>query len=666
MKRDFPYYFDVLVDVPLPAGEGLYTYGSHIKLQIGEKVIVPFGKKNKPIPGYVLSPGEFKKDAKAVLEGTGKKYFDGVRAAIMHWIWQNYISSSKTLLDLLPLQLLEEALTKVSLSFDYSGLEGKLGLKRKTSWKRLISFLQDRGGAAYLKEIPKSRALSSLLKVEAVKFSLESLKEQVFKKNTLKSVLFWSPWKEQLYFLLRLLREAQKQRKQALVLIPENSLMEPLLSLLEKEKVEAVSYSGEQSSKLKRQIIFKCQHEESFILLGTWLSLFLPFFNLGLICVLQEESPAYRVLSPPNFQAVSVAKRLAMHSGCGIYLFSRAPSLSSYLEAYRKQTLVVGESKQIEKSIIHYRGEKGLAPEVLRAIKLNSQEGKRTLIFLNRRGYANCLQCEDCGEAFSCPNCGVRLTPHSQELICHYCSYRRELPLFCPNCHGTNLKAKGIGLEKLEQQLKTIFGELVVTVSSEVAKSKKAVRAKIETFKSNRSSILLGTSILQGHALPLVPLVVLVNLDFSLSLPFYSASERAYQLYKNLESLASERIVLQVSRPLNPDWINADFYMEELRNRKQTNFPPFKRILRILFQAERETALWDAARKVEEFLSNFHSFVATQPMPCYHDRIKGKWRAEILVRFPIGPIPEEFKTLYRVRLPKKVEMQLQLDPEELD
>ncbi|MGB9553119.1 MAG: hypothetical protein ACPL7L_01930, partial [bacterium] len=473
MKQDFSYYFDVLVDVPLPPGEGLYTYGSPFKLQIGEKVLVPFGKKNQVIPGYVLSPGEFKNDVKAVLEGTGKKYFDEVRAALMHWIWQNYFSSSKTLLDLLSLHLLEEVRTKAFLSFESSRLEGKLGLKRKRSWKRLVSFLQDRGGAAYLKEIPYSKALSSLLKTEAVKFSLESLKEQVFRENSSKSVLFWAPWKEQFYFLLRLLREAQKQRKQALVLIPENSLIEPLLSLLEKEKVEVFSYSGEQSPKLKRQVIFKCQHEESFILLGTWLCLFLPFFNLGLICVLQEESPAYHVLSPPNFQAVSVAKRLARYSGCEIYLFSRAPSLSSYLEAYRGRTLIIRESERIEKSIIHYRGEKGLAPEVLRAIKLNSQEGKRTLIFLNRRGYANCLQCEDCGEAFSCPNCGVRLTPHSHELICHYCGYRRELPLVCPNCHGTNLKAKGMGLEKLEQQLKTIFGDLVITVSSEVARSKR-------------------------------------------------------------------------------------------------------------------------------------------------------------------------------------------------
>jgi primosomal protein N' (replication factor Y) len=666
VKSDFPYYFNVLVDVPLPAGEGLYTYGSYFELPVGERVLIPLGKKNKVVPGYIFSPAEPKNGVKAILERTEKKYFDDVRASLIDWIMRNYVSSSKVLLNFLFLELLEEAQTKISFSSNFSDLKEKLILKRKKSSKRLIAFLQNRGGITYLKDLPQNRSLSWLLETKVLETSWEPLREQKLVKNPPKVTLFWASWKEQYQLLLELLKEMQKQGRQSLILVPESSLIEPLSSLLAKEKLGTLSFYGEQGARLKREIIFKSQSESSLILLGTWISLFLPFFNLGLVCVLQEESPAYRVLSPPNFQAVNLAKVLAEASGAAIYLFSRAPSLSSYLEAYREQTLIKKEDKPVEREVLHYRGDKGLAFAVLSEIRRYSREGKRTLIFLNRKGYANVLQCEDCGMDFSCPFCGVRLTPHLDGLICHYCGYRQELPLLCPNCRGTNLKAKGIGLEKLEDQLKSLFGDLVISVSSEVARSKRAVRSKIEAFRNNPSSILLGTSILQGHAFPPISLVVLLNLDFSLSLPFYSATERAYQLYKNLESLASEKIILQVSRPLNLDWLDGDFYIQELRSRKEAGFPPYRRLLRILFQAEEKSTIWEAASTAKKILESIPSLVATAPIPCYHNRIKGKWRLEILVRFPVGPVPEELKTLYHLRLPKKVEMLLQLDPEELD
>jgi primosomal protein N' len=665
VKAGFPYYFNVLVDVPLPGGEGLYTYGSSEKLQVGERIMVPFGKKDKIVEGYVISSAAPKGEIKAVYLRTGNRYFDEVRAAMINWIMENYISSPKPILNYLSPVTLKRALTKISLSPSYPNLE-KQFLPRSRSLKKAIAFLEERNGEAYLEDFPGSRSLPLLLKSKVIDTVLEPLRKQHPVKKEPKSCLFWAPWREQYQLLLSLLRKAQEQKLQALVLVPESSLIEPLSSALAKDGVECLNFSGEQSPKVRRKIVFNCQHESSLILVGTWLSLFLPFWNLGLICVLQEENSAYRVLSPPYFPAVGLTRVLARNSGADLYLFSRAPSVESYLEAYRDRTLIKKEGKAILREVLYYRGERGLAPDIVYAIKRNSLEGKRTLVFLNRKGYANCLQCEDCGEDFSCPFCGVRLTPHQEELICHYCGHREEIPIVCPNCKGTNLKARGVGLEKVETQLKSILGELVILVNSEVAKSKKAVRAKIEAFKDNPSSVLLGTSILQGHAIPPVSLVVLVNLDFSLSLPFYSATERAYQLYKNLESLASEKIILQVSRQVNLDWLDEDFYLEELQSRKQTGFPPYKRIMRILFEAEEKSALWEAARKVKEYLDAYNSFVATEPIPCFHYKLRGRWRAEILVRFPVGAVPEELRNLYRIRLPRKVEMQLQLDPEELN
>ncbi|MCR4428960.1 MAG: primosomal protein N' [Caldiserica bacterium] len=655
------HYYLVLVDVPLLGGEGLYTYKSGEVLKTGEKVLVPFGRRNRIVEGYVVCPSPAKDGAKEIISHTGWVYFDSIRGELIKWLFENYLPSPKQVIGFLSPETLDRSLTRVVLSAPLN-FPGK-GLKRKSGLMKTVQFLQDSGGEASVLEIPQTR---SLFESNFFEMRREDLREQEPRDDNIKPFLFWAPWKEQSNFLVRLLKQSFNQGSQALVLVPESSLIPPLRNLFEKNGIEAHSYFGGENKMRRAKVFYSAQKSTPLLILGTWLSLFLPFFNLKLICILQEENPSYRVLTPPHFSAVRLSKILAGKSGASLYFFSRSPSSETFLEAYKERSMIKKEDPPLRREIFYYKGDQGLSPEISYQVKRNSALGKRTLIFLNRKGMANVLFCGDCGENFECPSCEIPLTPHREEMLCHYCGFRMETPSICPKCKGFNLKTRGIGLERVEAQLRDFQGGKIILVNSEVARNKEAVRLRIEEFKKDRSSILLGTSIIRGHAIPPVSLVVIVNLDFLIGLPFYSASEKAFQLYKNLKSIASEKVILQVSRKIDLDWLDGEFYLEELKSRKQGGFPPYQRIVRVLFEDPDRESAQSFSQKCANFLREDESLLVTGPLPCFRPRIKGRWRMEVLVRFPWGKIPGKIKGLTFLPFLRKANMKIECDPEELD
>lgn len=661
MVENSLHFYLVLVNVPLPGGEGLYTYKFGEELRVGEKVLVPFGRKNRIVEGYVVSRAQTHDRAKWVINRTGLVYFDSVRGELIKWIFENYLSSPKPLISFLSPETVDRSLTKVSLSPSLFSEEPKS--KLKGGLQRVIRSIQDAGGEVPLCELLPSRFLS---RSNFWIMKREDLHSQDPIEGKTKPFLFWGSWKEQSDFLAGLLKKSSFQRSQALVLVPESSLIPPLLSFFERNGIEVNSYFGGENRRARAKIFFLSQKKTPLVILGTWLSLFLPFVNLRLVCVLQEENPSYRVLNPPNFSAVRLSGVLAQKSGASWYLFSRSPSCETFLQAYKERSLLKKEEPSVKKEIYLYKGNKGLSPEISFQVKRNSALGKRTLIFLNRKGMANILFCKDCGENFKCPSCDIPLTPHREEMACHYCGFRMKTPSFCPRCKGPNLKTKGIGLERVESQLKDLLEDKIILVNSEVARNKEEVRKKIEAFKQEPSSVLLGTSIIRGYPIPPVSLVIILNLDFLIGLPFYSASEKALQLYKNLKSLASEKVILQVSRKIDLDWLEEDFYLEELKFRKQGGFPPYQRIIRILFEDEDLESVEKSSKRCADFLWEKSNLLVTGPLPCFRPRIKGRWRMEILIRFPWGKIPEEIRGLSRLPFLRKVNMKIECDPEELD
>ena len=206
--------------------------------------------------------------------------------------------------------------------------------------------------------------------------------------------------------------------------------------------------------------------------------------------------------------------------------------------------------------IVDMKKEEGLLSERVRAaLQKNIEEKKQSLLFLNRRGFANFILCPDCGFTFKCPNCSVTLTHHFKDrsLQCHYCDYRIEAPGDCPKCRGYRLRGIGIGTERLEQEIQTLFPEAQVERMDRDTTSRKHSHQQIlKRLEAGHTDILVGTQmIVKGHDFPNVTFVGVVSADTSLHFPDFRSSERTFQLLTQVAGRAGrgETIGEVSSRP---------------------------------------------------------------------------------------------------------------------
>lgn len=662
--------FLVLVDVPLPPGEGLFSYLSQEPLLVGEKVTVPLGAKNRPVAGFVLGESSYAGDLKEILSHSREIYFDQVRAALLLWIWDNFFTSARSLLRSLLVSLVLQSLAKVRLSLSESDYLNLLQtLSKQKGYTELLTNLYQRGGCLPLIELSKRNLLGRALEKNWVRLERHPLRAATFSHAVLDAQLYWAPWNKQVNFFVDELHKGTEENQQSLLLVPEKSLISPLENLLKSKGINPLRFSADISLQEKVMVVEKTQEQKDLVLLGTWSTLLLPFAFLGRILVLHEESKRYKLNYPPYLQVVRTAESLARFSGAKLRLFSSTPSLESFMHTFSWLKLIKSPWMSTARRRIVISRE-GLSPFIRKAIFKASASGKKSILFLNRRGVANSIICEDCGENFPCPTCSVSMTPHREALICHYCGHSTPIPALCPRCGGVHLRPRGIGVEGLEEILvKDGLGQKIFRIDAESVPYQAELTSRLNSFRQTKGGILLATGALVGSFLPKVPILVILNLDFLLRLPDFKATERAYQLLHNLAPLAQDELILQVANSSGIDelWDGEGFYRRELGFRKETGFPPHKRLLRLLFFGKKEEETWEAARTVRSILEG--TLLRDQlsgPMEAVHYRLKGFWRVEVLSRFPLGKIPGEVRELLSTfPLRGGVQLQVELEPEEL-
>jgi len=661
----------ILVEVPLPPGEGLFSYTSEEPLIPGERVTVPLGKSNRAVSGFVLEEDRstFSIELlKPVLCRSRKVFFDQIRAQWLLWLWSHYLSGSQALCRSLRMELGTEVRLLLP-PLEVRSLEKTLS--NAPGYRQLLDWLVEVGGLAEKADCPQP----GLLK-RAVRRGWIVVEERTFLPGVPCSAdesreLIWAPWRRQFDRLLELITLVRNQGRQCLILAPEASMAENLASRLREDGIAVHSYLGSRSPRASIQAVRRAQGEEPAVWVGHLQALFLPFRRLGGVFVLQEESLGYRPRPPLHFPLVPAATHLAYLYGARLALFSRAPSLETYLETYRSFSLHYQPPAQMAKrQLVVERSAKGLSPTLLAEIRATSQAGKRSLIYINRLGYANLLLCRECGETFLCPHCAVSLTPHQKQLLCHYCGHRKEIPALCPTCLSPSLEVWGAGIERLEEALaKEVESELIFRLDSQLAEGRQGRENLLEHFRHTAGGILLTTSRLRGSSLPPVSFLAVLNADQALNWPSFRATERAYQLLANLEPLARERFFLQAGSLRGIDRLlqsGPSFYRQELEARKQAGFPPTIRLLRLLFSGEEEENVWKAAQLFRQCLLDAQlPFSLTGPLAAAYPRLQGLWRVELLARFDIGPLPEEVRPLLAFHSPRGgVQLSVELDPED--
>jgi len=290
------------------------------------------------------------------------------------------------------------------------------------------------------------------------------------------------------------------------------------------------------------------------------------------------------------------------------------------------------------------------------AIREALAKGENILLFLNRRGYSTFILCMDCGETIMCPSCKVSLTYHAakQKLICHYCNYQSQVRSRCPDCQSEKLKFGGLGTEKIEAVVKKLFPSAEVERLDTDRVKKRGEAAKIlDRFSRREIDILIGTQMLaKGFDFPNVTLVGVISADSILSIPDFRAFERGFQLLTQVAGRTGRgkkggRVIIQTFMPENYAIQHARthhydaFYEEEMKIRKELNYPPFCSLVNIIIRSKDEAKVKNICEKMtaeyfrEELFSEFdlkNDFKILGPAPLPFYKLRGYYRWHIMLK----------------------------------
>ena len=345
---------------------------------------------------------------------------------------------------------------------------------------------------------------------------------------------------------IEMIEEVVKSGRQAIMLIPEIALTFQTVMRFHARFGNRVSYMHSRLSPGERFDQFeRARNGEIDVMIGPRSALFTPFNDLGIIIIDEEHESSYKSETVPKYHTRETAAKRAEIAGASFVLGSATPSLEARYMAERGESrLFTLDSRPTggtlpNVSVVDMRDELKNGNRTMFSGKLLSlmedrlRKNEQIMLFLNRRGYSGTISCRKCGKAIKCPHCDVTLTSHNNGfLICHYCGYKIREVKECPSCGSKYLGGFRAGTEKIEEGVKKIFPEArILRMDADTTKKKEDYQTILTGFKEHKADILIGTQmIVKGHDFPLVTLVGIVLADLSLNASDYRAAERTFDL----------------------------------------------------------------------------------------------------------------------------------------
>jgi primosomal protein N' (replication factor Y) len=511
-----------------------------------------------------------------------------------------------------------------------------------------------------------------------------------------------------LVYIELLRRVVIDERKSAIVLVPEIALTPQTV-----DRFRAVF--GEQIAVLHSALSDGERYDEWLALregrkriaVGARSAIFAPLANLGAVVVDEEHETSYKQGETPRYHAREVAIVRARNEGAVVVLGSATPSLESWVNAESgKYTLLtlperVGEARLPKIEIVDRREPRNAAQrredrdagdwlrlimsdELERALAERVKNGEQSILLLNRRGYSAFVQCAQCGDVATCPNCSISLTYHRtpERLVCHYCQHAEPPRTQCPRCGGLVLRQRGLGTQQVERLLVDRFpAARIARMDVDTTSGKWAHAEILDRVASGDVDILLGTQMIaKGLDFPNVTLVGVVDADVGINLPDFRASERCFQLLSQVAGRAGRgpkggRVLIQTRVPMHHavqcavshDYLG--FVRQELAGRETPAYPPVLRLANVVFSGTTEAATANLATSATSWL---HALLRKRPMPgitivgpapCPVERIKNRWRWHVLIK---AEHPTELTRLGRYFLerftvPKGADLRVTLD-----
>jgi primosomal protein N' (replication factor Y) len=461
---------------------------------------------------------------------------------------------------------------------------------------------------------------------------------------------------------VKLIEEQLALGKQVLLLAPEIALTSQMISRVTRYFGEAaISYHSRYNQQERVEIWNKVKSNEVKIIIGARSSIFLPFHQLGLIIVDEEHDQSYKQSDPaPRYQARDASVILANIHHCKVLMGSATPAFETYYNAQQgKYGLVRIEQRHgniamplIETAnIAEDKRTKQLTGSfsalLMQHMKKALHNKEQVILFQNRRGYAPIYECSDCHHVVKCRSCDISLTYHkyNDTLKCHYCGYTVPRMSNCEACGSHRIDLKGLGTEKIEDELTIHFPDArVLRLDLETTRSKHGFTEIIQQFQTHDADIMVGTQMLsKGLDFPLVSLVGVINADQLLHFPDFRAHERAYQLLTQVSGRAGRskkqgHVIIQTNMPQH-HVLNAvmqqqynEMYAAEIEERNQHRYPPFSRIIVIRVK---DKDLKTASHCGQFLYEQLHKRLANQivgPQSPYVSKIKNYYIKEILIK----------------------------------
>ena len=469
---------------------------------------------------------------------------------------------------------------------------------------------------------------------------------------------------------MHLISETVKSGKSAIMLVPEISLTPQIFKLFKSRFGQSVAIIHSGLTEGQRfdewQRIFS---GDAKVVIGARSAIFAPVQNTGIIIIDEEHDGSYVSESNPRYDTFGVASQRAMLSNAKLLLGSATPSISTYTLAkngkinYLSMPERVNGKRLPEMQIVDMsrelrEGNRGVfSRQLIQSLTECMESGKQAILFINRRGFSSFLMCRECGYVPKCTDCDVTLTYHKEENVmkCHYCAKRYKALDVCPNCGSKTIRQGRPGTEQIVSELQKLFPDVgIVRMDNDTVSGKDSHHKILSSFSEGKARILVGTQMIaKGHDFPNVTLVGILDADLSLYLSDYMSTERTFQLITQVAGRAGRasdtgKVVLQTYTPKHyvyrycSNYDYDGFFEKEANLRLVSKYPPYSKIVRLMFTSEDEEKARESAKEGYKNLKAYQSqnqaeFIYLGAMKSPIKKIQKKFRYQIIARLNLTP-----------------------------
>ena len=462
---------------------------------------------------------------------------------------------------------------------------------------------------------------------------------------------------------MELAAQALARDRSSIILTPEISLTAQLAANFQSVFGSRVIVLHSQQAPAERQKAWlDClRSQEPVIVIGPRSALFSPVAKLGLIVLDEAHEAAYKQEQAPQYQTGRVASFLAPLAHATLVLGSATPGVSDYYLAEQKNkpiirlTELARDAPLLDKKKItivdmkdreQFARSRLLSQPMIKAVETALTRGEQSLLYLNRRGTARIVLCENCGWQATCPHCDLPLTYHGDrhELRCHSCDYHAPSPTSCPDCGHADIIYKTAGTKAIVEEVERLFPSARIARFDTDNNKAERFEQHYEAVVKGDVDILVGTQLLaKGLDLPKLSTLGIVLADTSLYMPDFSAPERTYQLLTQVlgrigRGHIAGQAIIQTYHPEHPVLADAiadnypAFYQRELGERQQFFFPPFCYLLKLSCRRASVKAAEAAADKLRSEIAGNYRVRVEGPAPSFYEKLQGKYQWQLVVK----------------------------------